>query len=283
MLSTMSVLSAAPPMPTVVSVIRPVFPERRGRCGVGRLRWARPHAPLPAPDPDGAGDALSADRAGRAGRGGRTGPRATGCISQPKSPEPAARGQLGRLTRRRERPHVPRRIGGGQGERRALPADPQRAQCLPLVHHLGLRTPHGPGRRARVQRHMRGEVAAAVRHRPHLAPLPEAGQRAERRPRTPYVGVVDGDREPRGQRARRPAPTPRRGAGRSPRGSARLAGRRPPARAATPRPRRPPARPAAPRRPRPDEDVPARHAVRVRLGDRRRARCPATRWRTAAR
>ena len=92
-----------------------------------------------------------------------------------------------------------------QGERRAAARDTQ-VRAAPRAGGQPGSAPAG----ARVQRHVRRDVAAAVRDRPHLAAVPEAGQGAERRPAPRSWRVVDRDREPGPQRTAPPAPTPRR-------------------------------------------------------------------------
>ena len=198
MLSTMSVLSAAPPMPTVVRVVsvmgdsvsEPVGPTRCGAPGLpGSGRIPRTRGQRRA-----VGDA---DR-----------------LHQPAEvAETAARRQLRRLPGRRQRPHVRRGIGGGQRQRRARPAHPQAgaapragesssapgsAQASSATWAVRSQLPSGTGRTSR--------------------PVPEAGERTEGRP---GVRVRARSRPPPRARApakRRPTPRPRRGAGRSPRG-----------------------------------------------------------------
>ena len=218
-----------------------------------RCRWSSPswgQSCLPGPTPAAALRALTSAPARRPGAAASRSRRARRARSAPppRPPPPA--------------PHVRRRIGGGQGQRTGAPRTPPAPAAPPAGGEFGGRPVHG--RRTRVQRHMRGQVAAAVRHRAHLPAVPEPGERAERRP-----GAAGRARSRRRPRARAPAcaraaPRPRRGGGRSRPGSpGRAAATSAPA---TPRPRRSPARPSRSAPSGPHQDVP-RDAVPVRLRD----------------
>ena len=155
-----------------------------GTC-TGRSRTARwPVQAAPAAERRPAGRAVARPPPGPASRTRRARPGRS--ARPPRRPGAARPGS----------PAGSQRPGCSGGPAAGQPERPQRG---PLRGEHGLRRPgRGPGRRAGVDGHVRGDVPGAVRDRPHRAAVPVPGQR-------PASGLAG----PAGARSRRPAPGPR--------------------------------------------------------------------------
>jgi len=110
--------------------------------------------------------------------------------------EPGPVGQLGRLAGPGQCPYVSLRVGPGPVHRRPARIDAEAEQRGALIVQAGVAGPGGAaGGGDRVQRDVRGEVAAAVRDRCDPGAGPVAGQRPGDRPGGRLVPVVDRDRD----------------------------------------------------------------------------------------
>ena len=143
----------------------------------------------------------------------RVGPRPTGCSSHQCPPSPAGSVSSAAADARGQRPHVRRRVGRGQRQRRPGAVDPERPQRLALgdqaVRQPGRRPPTASIATCAVTSQVPSGTGATCRPARKPVSVPSTGRVS------PQVPVVDRERQTARHRADRGRPRERPGAGRS--------------------------------------------------------------------
>ena len=183
----------------------------------GRQPWggrARRGRPAGGPAQPWGGRARRGRQPGRLSRGEaapagqRPGQAHADRLGQPAEPaQPSGVHQFGVLRCPGQRPGITVRVTGRQRQRRAPPVQAQFPQRRPLGGEHGLARSRGsPGRRAGIQRHVRGDVHGPVGDSGHRPPRQVAGQRPAAGPGRLDVPVVGGDRDAAADPADHPGP-----------------------------------------------------------------------------